>query len=733
MLHQLAEAPLLASTGRGAVSEYANHLEKIAAAFNDHAASLGLGVRLDPESAIDAACWAPSSLLLSAFGPGVIDGVVQRGQLRTALDCVANILADPTRPGLVLGPLQSGKSVMSMALQFAGPIIYLLTGRIFCPIQLVTRETRTTDSIRRDLARFMELFGDLRLVAEPGAPRHRLAAEFERAPSIASYRRYVLNGRLPDVFVGQDEFVRRARRGTPAFARVAQLCTQASALDWSPLLILDEPEFKTVEARATPRRPEFLEQVIEGVRAASPEDAPLAATFVGFTSTPYAERDPRCWVAKRYLSTPYIGFSAMSDALVQDGADVRPPRMLSFAQIAAAHDAPFFNHVDLSAYAAPAAAYARYARKRRRTLDQGVYRAQAEDALREVIHGLAEAPSQTPIGVCVRFFKNHKRSLELLARLELDPQKIEFVSWDDSGAPERSLHRAIEARRRRDLPFLILLSDEARMKGEFPRQIEWFLDFSKAPSVAELLQGPLGGACGCNRRAVAVLPDASIKLVCDYMAGEAASGARRQTSRHRPGAPTSLLRLHAEIDDPVVQAFFERLDHEVVEPQIGSHVGTFRIIGGHRRRMGPILRIAEEVGLFAHLETPEVRARLFPTMTEGMRIARAGDAAERPRAGEPLRYLLDSHGDCRFSFQRAWGGRGAHGPGRAGYGDQTVIERTRDRHHLEPQIHVLKVDPNTLEPINDAHLEGEAKRPGRWVATMVVLPLQRPVRELRLN
>lgn len=67
---------------------------------------------------------------------------------------------------------------------------------------------------------------------------------------------------------------------------------------------------------------------------------------------------------------------------------------------------------------------------------------------------------------------------------------------------------------------------------------------------------------------------------------------------------------------------------------------------------GAILVIAEELGLFEHLENPDVSSQLFPTFPTAFRIARADDAV--PHARDPqrlLRYKLDDNGDFRFTFR----------------------------------------------------------------------------------
>jgi hypothetical protein len=208
---------------------------------------------------------------------------------------------------------------------------------------------------------------------------------------------------------------------------------------------------------------------------------------------------------------------------------------------------------------------------------------------------------------------------------------------------------------------------------------------------------------------------------------------------YRRGAPTNLIRLRRDMDDPLVAKFFERLDREVVKPHIIQDkptLATKRDRHGLGYRTGPIIRIAEELGLFDHLEKRDVRARLFPTYPD-FRVARANDNVTYARGPDrPLRYTLDDNGDCRFTF-REWNAGANHGGVRSrGYGGRDATDRERAGDTLEPQVNMRKFDPATGEFIDDKRVNGDVmdrrdRRPGHWRAEMVTLPLVAPVRELQ--
>jgi hypothetical protein len=219
-----------------------------------------------------------------------------------------------------------------------------------------------------------------------------------------------------------------------------------------------------------------------------------------------------------------------------------------------------------------------------------------------------------------------------------------------------------------------------------------------------------------------------------------------KTSRHsliagpyRRGAPTNLIRVSRDINDPLVAKFFERVDAELVEPHIIQQSATLRArraTAALGYRTGPILRIAEELGLFAHLEAKEVRKRFFPTYPT-FRIARAGDEVKNPRTNEKLRYTIAENGNNRFTFREWVPGTNNHAGIRSrGYGSNDASDKGKAGNTLEPQINMRKYDPSTGEPINDKRIDGELadkrdRRVGDWRAEMVTLPLVAAVRELQ--
>src|ERR1700722_13211548 len=234
------------------VKEYADHLHKIAGIFDAHARERGLGVRLDAERAIQVVKSGNVSRAMRFCDRLDDSGVLHDAQLMTALDCVGELLTAPQNNGLVLGAMQSGKTTTSLALQFAGPIVYLLTSRCLYPIYLIKTHTSQEDQTKIEITRFLDFYGELAVVVDEKhrctlleyAQQFAVDPVFDYSPTINTYREHVLKRALPDTMMGPrlDDFIQRRVPGE-SIKRVADLCRRANTKGFATLLIIDEPQF----------------------------------------------------------------------------------------------------------------------------------------------------------------------------------------------------------------------------------------------------------------------------------------------------------------------------------------------------------------------------------------------------------------------------------------------------------------------------------------------------------
>jgi hypothetical protein len=735
--------------------EYVAHLANLATSFNRRARERGLGITLDATKAIEGARNFQSSAAIHAFLNREDDsGVLHEAQLLTALDCVAEMLVTPRRNGLVLGAMQSGKTTTSLALQFAGPMVYLLTGRKIYPIYLVTNHTSQEDQTSIELRKFWDFYGRLELIVDE---RHRctlveyagalrLDLLFTVSPTIETYRQHILRNALPDTILGPriEDFIHRRVPGQ-SIQRIADLCRRANQGGYSPLLILDEPQYGASDRLVRDedgnleRRPCVLVQIFDRIEQELGENV-SDHVFIGLSATPYELHDlSAVWEVKQYLTSAYSGFNYFQGEVISVGVETRPPETLGFSELATRMGRPFLAKVDLAAYDGTPQAFDRFARRVRFNGAQDTYRASVETGLRATIYDLIEREAGREFGICLRLFNDNRKSHDFLQRLRLDPERVEVLEWFGADYKGQSVKRAISGRRRPDLPFIVVVTNRARMGDAFPSSVEWFFDFSrKASDLNALLQGLLGRACGYNKSSTVVMSDENAQIVSAYQRTQ--GGIVHRASRHsitvggyRRGAPTSLVRLHADMDDPLVREFFQRVNDEIVEQQLVQGVSSLRPRNRVRPyRTGPVLRIAGEMGLFEHLERPDTRARLLPSFPDGFRVARQGDVVRRARPGAaPLTYTVDPEGNVRFTFRWTIGNETHSGIQSRGYGARDSADRSRAGDSLEPQVHVRKISADSGEWIDDKDQVRSRRVPGNWVAHSVVFPLVDPIREVR--
>jgi hypothetical protein len=733
------------------LESYVSHLGQTVATFNQWAAHRSLPIRMDAANAIAAVKSGIGLARVSPFWSREDDsGIIHEAQLKTVIECLVELDKDSRLCGHVVGAMQSGKTTTSLALQWAGPALYLLKGEQACPFYVIGNQTSHEDQTKTELDHFLAYYGDveLRLVGNGAASsrQSQLDAVFARSPSLTTYRDHVLRGALKDVYeVPQlGDLVHRRVGGEQGIRKIVDLCERATSEGFRPLMMIDEPQFGASDHivagdEGPERRACVLVQIfnrIEQTLGSSRNDH----WFVGLSATPFELNDlERVWEVRQTLTSEYSGFNFFNGEPISPGVNVAQPRTMGLAAFAEWIEVPFMADISMSAYDKPGNAFRRHARKVGYDGDQAEYQADVEDALRKAIYWLLNHYKQDdewPVGLCIRAFNDNARTEALIARLRLDPERVEVLPYFGPQAGGASVKRAINRRGRKDLPFVMFVTNRARMADAFPTRVRFFMDLAqKASDLNALLQGLLGRACGYGKKSTVVLSDANAGIVDAYVA--TSGGYVHKTSRHsvavggfRRGAPSGMIKLRLEMADAVVSRFFEAVNQQVVNVYVraGSTglAGVKRGAGrnGARFRTGPVLRIAEGMKLFDHIEQPAVRAKLFPHIPTGFRVARSHDVVKhKTQVGVELRYSLDGNGDCRYTFR--WSTRDDAAKG----GGQGRAKGRKDvGQHMEPTIYVEKVDPITGQVVYDR--ETKVQVAGNWRAFMVTFPLREPVREI---
>jgi hypothetical protein len=460
--------------------------------------------------------------------------------------------------------------------------------------------------------------------------------------------------------------------------------------------------------------------------------------FIGLSATPFELNDlSRVWEVRQALTENYSGFNFFNGRPISPGVDITPPATMGMTGFSQSISVPFMSQVSMAAYGGTPAQFQRHALKINFREDQAAYQRQVETALRDSIYALLDryqSDEGGPVGLCIRAFNNNTRTEEFIRRLNLDPARIEVLTYYGGAATGLSIKRMIAQRQRVNLPYIIFVTNRARMADAFPVQVRFFMDFAqKASDLNALLQGLLGRACGYGKRSTVVLSDANKNIIDAYVATN--GGYVHKTSRHsvpvggyRRGAPTSMIKLRLEMQDPVVQGFFQEINSQIVQPYASNGSTRLTPTRSTRRlgiRRGPILSIAQTMNLFEHIENPRARTVLFPQIPTGFHVARSTDQIRHGRSGVLLGYSLDDNGNCRYTFR--WSSRDAGAQG--GAAGRARGRRDAQGQHIEPTIYLEKYDPTTGEIINDHE---NPQHPGNWRAFMVTFPLREPVQELEV-
>jgi hypothetical protein len=242
-----------------------------------------------------------------------------------------------------------------------------------------------------------------------------------------------------------------------------------------------------------------------------------------------------------------------------------------------------------------------------------------------------------------------------------------------------------------------------------------------------LLQGLVGRACGYGKKSLVILSDRNHQVLDSYVATH--GGYVMTPSRHSVvagGLSGTAQRRQITVDrvlsDPVLEAFFQDLNQQVVLPTVpvGSDMKPHRAPKGGRR--GPVLTLAERHQILDHIETPGFRQSNLRHVFGALEIVRRGETVPLQDAnGNTIRgsYLTDAAGGCRYNFRKdGYAGRaGIKGRGR---GQRDARDPSLNQGILEPSIGLRKRDPATGDWIDNPTM------PGEWVAVSITLPLRKP-------
>ena len=127
-----------------------------------------------------------------------------------------------------------GKTTTSLTLQWAGPVLYLLTGARLCPFYIISNQTNHEDqTFKAELERFSAYYGNLEFCLADGPASTEIDAMFARSSTLATYRKYVLRDALDYVqpVAPLDDLVHRRVQGHQGVEQIVSLCRRATEQD----------------------------------------------------------------------------------------------------------------------------------------------------------------------------------------------------------------------------------------------------------------------------------------------------------------------------------------------------------------------------------------------------------------------------------------------------------------------------------------------------------------------
>ena len=724
------------------IQQFTQHLQEVAAAFNHQSSICGLGISLDVADLIDQTRRGRNYKCIQSFFKADPPGVLYHEQIVTAVDAIVQIIESPYNLGLVLGALQSGKTTTALALQFAGPAVYLVTGQRIFPFYLTTSQNSHEEQLRSELTHFIKYYGGIDVVFEGKHCQlrkyirgHAIDPVFELSPNLDTYREVVLQGhqQFHDIYkpATLDDLIHKRVRGQ-AIRQLANSCRKMVRAGFTPLMVVDEPQFGAsdrilkVGGKATVVDC-LLSQIEKEIRSKIGDDADHVKA-IGLSATPFELHSlQRVWTVFQRLGPTYRGFNDFGGQPIDPTVSVQPPDTLSMTTAAMSFGIPFLPSVNAAAYCKQRS-FSSWARKIGYTGSWQDYKQDCVQAIRQLILGLLSKGGKhaIPPGICLRAMNDNDRTEDLLSDLNLPANTVEVVRFYGASGQGLTVKQAIAQRSRPDLPYLFLVTSKARMGDQFPSDVQYFIEFAqKSSDLNALLQGLIGRACGYGKDSLVILSDHNHQVLDRYVATHGDYVAT--PSRHSvvAGGRTGLterrqITIERDSSDPVLDAFFDDVDRQIVAATVpnGAEMKPRRAGSGGRR--GPILLLAEQHGLFDHIETQQFRHKALPHVLGVAEIVRRGETIQLTGThgnSIPSTYLTDQTGACRFNFRRD-GYTGRAGIKGRGQGKRDAADVSLNHGVLEPSIALRKHDPLTGDWLD------EPTAVGQWIAVSITLPLR---------
>lgn len=696
-----------------------DHVQALCCYANKGFESKGIPIRLDSETVRRQLYTGALAGAAHAYATrNEDDGVLHENQLSVLVDVVEQFYMRRQNHGLIIGPMQIGKTTTSFALHWLGPIVFMLWQERMYPFHLLTNQTSHHDQTQHELSLFLGYYGDLPIVCcdkEKSASLNQyirdnsLDPTFVYTPTLNMYRQiYLRRNQLHDALTAR--IVHRRVHGD-SVQSIADTCRQATKLGLQPLILLDEPQWG---AKGSQLRDTVLGQIFNAIQVAIGQE--FSFRFIGISATPFELVGlSALWKVKMSLSPTYSGFNFFNGEPIDPHIDITPPAVFEFASYGRNHNLSDMTKINLQAWT------------------KGEHDRCCVPHLRELIYHIAGLPTphlaNGPRGICIRAKTNNRETIRLINELDLD-ERIEVISYYGEDNKGLSVKRAIEAREKKDKPYIIFVTNKARLGDAFPRQVDYFLDFThQAADLNALLQGLLGRACGHFKQSTVLMSEGNERLLRSLINAQGlpvyrpsrASVALRQPPREKANQML-VIDFHKAMlsTDPRLAALHRELENYFNQHLLIGHQ-TKTLNGAMKRdssgRLIPLAHWLEEFGIYEMLnQHPE---RWFPRAIGAIHPILPNQQIDSPKSKWSdgySKFVVDADGNCAVSVRQfsAITRGGFLGRGRSHRDGAAAQERTYGL--IEPAIGMRKISEDGTPIFDDG-------MPGFWQVSAIALPL----------
>lgn len=727
---QLARAQM----PEGDIALFLDDVTALCQEFNRIARANGLGVTVDPTTLIARVRAGHHAPVQAYFDDSGFGGRVYDNQIETLAHAHLSLLRDPLAPHVILGAMQSGKTMTAILLLWHAAIFYLMTGIPLSPLYLLPDFIAQEAQTGAELERFMLFYGLLEFrfdraafTALPACAGDEWSAmgwppalstsspildpAFVVSPNLQTYLHAVLH-----VESLRGLIVRRSK----SFAALDRQLERMDRHDLVPMAILDEVQYG---AAGTPARICTTGQTLARINALTVDGR--APRYICTSATPFSETEPQAVrVIRQVLPEDYLGLTAFKGVRFPGHERARALPVLSLSEAGAHYAIPELPQINLRYYAQARAgrldmsAFRAWSRKcgylipaQRVTSTEADYVAHVEAGLGATLERLVaenggRAANGKPRGVCVRLRNNNADTQAMIGRLGLDEDAIEIVRFfgDTEG---QSLRELLAGRRHPERPFLIVVTARARMADSFPREVECFIEFGeRTADYNALLQGFVGRAMGAGKRTTVILSDENARILREYATSHGRLTIRAskhgynvgKAERAREAHSVRLVRgRHPQIDAVLDLVQGTVVDHGVRKVRDAKSYPGFmtnglnRLYGRDVDRKIPLLRILREHGI-GSIVAHDLDL-VMPGYAGRARIAEAGDTI-RHSDGRIYGYACDeTDPDFITVGLRNSGEKGSRGErggvfrkGRTPSLNDTLSRKSRAIDHLEPSL-----------------------------------------------